>query len=366
MLNTTSPTCLHPDAQSTSFVPVLTHIWERVLDTTPISPDANFFDLGGDSSLALQLFTEIASVCGRKLPAVTIYQAPTIHALAEILEKPEEFRFPALTLLKEGTEEPPLFITHGIGGNVMDFFQVVKYIRTANPIYGVQSKGVDGIEEPFERIEDMAQYSLNAIRERQPQGPYYLIGYSLGGLVMLEVAQRLLAAGESIGLLVLIEAYPHRRYLSLEQNLRVIARRARPHARILVRLPMAKALSYMLHPAERMAFVPRTDISRKNGLPLDAWFTPSIERMRDRAYLGLKNYRPRFYPGSIKFVRAETPTEFPADPVEVWSKLAENFEAVTVPGDHLGIINTHFEAVGSAVSCYLQECSQNGVFVKRK
>jgi thioesterase domain-containing protein/acyl carrier protein len=338
-----------------NLIETLTPIWERVLDCSPIEADANFFDLGGDSSLALQMFTEISKVCGKELPPVMIYQAPTIRELAEAMEQPEKFRFPALTLLKEGREEPPLFMTPGIGGNVMDFFQVVKFIDTLRPIYGVQSKGVEGIEEPLGSIEDMAQYFLEAIRQRQPQGPYTLVGYSLGGLVMFEVAQRLLACGEKIALLALIETYPHPKYLSLRQNLELILRRSKRHARILVRLPFRQAASYILRPAERLAFFPRNDVSRKNGLPLDVWFTPAMLKMRDRAFEGLKNYRPRFYPGSIKFVRAATVTEFPEDPKSVWEGLAKEFETITVPGDHLEIMNTHFAEVGAALSRYLQQ-----------
>lgn len=340
-----------------NLIEVLTPIWERTLDRSPVAAEENFFDLGGDSSLALQLFTEIAKVCGKELPPVMIYQAPTIRELAEAMEQPERFRFPALTLLKEGREEPPIFMTPGIGGNIMDFFQVVKFIGTSRAIYGVQSKGVEGVEEPFVRIEDMAQYFLDAIRQRQPRGPYTLVGYSLGGLVMLEVAQRLLAAGERVALLALIETYPHRKYLSFGQNLELILRRAKRHARILIRLPVRRAVSYVLYPAERLAFFPRNDVSRKNGLPLDVWFTPAMLKMRDRAYEGLKNYRPRFYQGSIKFVRAGTATEFPEDPVAVWKGLAKEFETVTVPGDHLEIMNTHFEAFGAALSRYLQQSS---------
>jgi len=339
----------------THFAELLTPIWERVLDYSPIAPDANFFDLGGDSSLALKLFAEISKACNRDLPPVMIYQAPTIESLAAILERPDEFRFPALTLLREGTQEPPIFITHGVGGNVMDFFQLVKHIETSQPIYGMQSKGIDGVEEPFERIEDMAQYFLEAVKERQAHGPYYLIGYSLGGLVMLELAQRLVAAGEKVCLLAMLETYPHRRFLQFSQHMRLIRQRAKGHARILARLPIKQAVSYLLHPAERLVFVPKNENPKRDGLPLDAWFTPVMQKMRDRAYLGLRNYRPRFYPGSIKFVRAANLTEFPENPTAVWSKLTKEFEVVTAPGDHLEIINLHFASVGAALSRYLRE-----------
>ncbi len=98
----------------------------------------------------------------------------------------------------------------------MDFFQLVKYIQTQRPIYGMQAKGTDGVDEPFDRIEDLAQFYLDAIRKLQPHGPYFLIGYSLGGLVMLEMAQRLIKTGENVALLAMLESYPHPRFLSLK------------------------------------------------------------------------------------------------------------------------------------------------------
>src|SRR5271156_3255568 len=170
-------------------IEVLTPIWQRVLQLSPIQINDDFFDLGGDSSLALQLFTEIAQVCDRELPPVTIYQARTIAALAALLEQPTTPRFPTLVLLKPGANKPPVFLAHGLGGSVIDFFQPVRQIETDHPIYGMQARGIDGLEEPLERIEDMADFYLDAIKKVQPRGPYILVGYSLGGLVVLEMAQ---------------------------------------------------------------------------------------------------------------------------------------------------------------------------------
>lgn len=336
-------------------IEVLTPIWQRVLQRPAIRVDENFFDLGGDSSLALKLFTEISEVFGRKLAPVMIYQAPTIAALAAALEQPEAVRFPPLMQLKAGTKEPPIFIAHGMGGNVMDFFQVVKHIRTQHPIYGMQAKGIEGVDDPLERIEDMAQFFLDPIRGLQSHGPYLLIGYSLGGLVALEIAQRLLDAGEKAGLLVMLESYPHKRYLSAGQRLRLIARRAKRHAAILIRLPWRDTLSYIAHPAERLVYIPREHDGARGQQPNGIWFTPAVLRMRDRAYLALRRYRPRYYPGKIKFVKAETISEFPDDPAAVWTNLAKELEIETVPGDHLGIVNTHYERLAAVLSRYLQE-----------
>jgi acetoacetyl-CoA synthetase len=327
-----------------------------VLGHSPIGIEDNFFDLGGDSSLALKLFTEIAQECGRLIPPVMIYQAPTIAALAAVLEQPSLPRFAPLVLLKTGTAEPPVFITHGMGGNVMDFFQVVKHMRTPHAVYGMQAKGLDGAEEPFDRIEDMAQFFLDAIKEMQPHGPYLLIGYSLGGLVAFEMAQRLVEKGEKVAFLALLESYPHRKYLAASQRIRLFARLLRNRLATLIHLPPREAFSYILHPAERLAHISRNGGRKgRHGLPLDVWFTPEIMRMRDRGYLALRNYRPRYYHGKVHFVRAEICTEFPTNPAAVWGDLAMDLEVATVPGGHLEIVNTHYESLAVVLSLYLQQ-----------
>src|SRR5208282_5122258 len=102
-------------------IEALTPIWQRVLQLSSVGVNDNFFDLGGDSALALELFHEIALACGRELPPVMIYHAPTIADLAGILEQPVAQRVPPLVELKSGSRQPPIFIAHGLGGSVMDF-----------------------------------------------------------------------------------------------------------------------------------------------------------------------------------------------------------------------------------------------------
>jgi acetoacetyl-CoA synthetase len=337
--------------RTSTMVEMLTPIWERVLQRSSIEVEDNFFDLGGDSSLALELFNEIARACGRELPPVTIYCAPTIAALGAVLEQPADLRLPPLVLLKDGPAEPPLFITHGLGGSVIDFFQVVKHIRASHPIHGMQAKGIDGAEEPFDRIEDMAAFYLKAIKQVQPHGPYLLAGYSLGGLVTLEMAQQLTAVGEKVALLGMLDSYPDIRYLSLAQRARLVARLARRRATTTMKLPFGDALSLIIRPSRRRSGAPR--VSYKP--PVDVSLSPAVQRARECAYLALTRYKPRFYPGKIKFVRAELPTDFPADPAAVWARLAAEFEVETVPGDHLGIMSRHYEKLASALSRYVEE-----------
>jgi acetoacetyl-CoA synthetase len=336
---------------TSTIVEMLAPIWQRVLQNPSIGVDDNFFDLGGDSSTALQLFSEIARTCGRDLPPAMIYHAPTIAALAAILEQPTAPRFPPLVLLKAGSEEPPVFIAHGLGGSVIDFYQVVKHIRTSHAIYGMQARGIDGAEEPFDRIEDMAQYSLEAVKQLQPHGPYLLVGYSLGGLVTLEMAQHLTADGEKVALLAMLDSYPDLRFLSLGQRARLVTRLVTRHATTAMRLPVSEAVSLIIHPSRRRLL----SSAAPYQTPVDVPLSPAMQRARETAYLALARYQPRFYPGKIRFVRAAILTAFPANPSAVWGDLADEFEVETVPGDHLGIMTAHFASLGSVISRYVTE-----------
>src|SRR5262249_3999351 len=146
-----------------------------------------------------------------------------------------------------------------------------------------------------------------------------LFGYSLGGLVAVEMARKLSSAGEQIGLLVLLDSYPYLRYLPTGQRLRLMVRRTRLRmaAAVLGRAP--------LRPASAMD---RTQVVA---------FAPGMDRVKDCAYSALQRYQPRFYPGKVRFVRAEILSDFPDDPVAIWAHLAEEFEVETAPGDHLGM-----------------------------
>src|ERR1700723_776119 len=116
-------------------------------------------------------------------------------------------RFSPLVLIKAGGETPPIFIVHGLSGFVQ-FRELADHIQTNHPIYGIQAQGIDGMAEPLERVEDMAQLYVETLQELCPYGPYILIGYSFGGLVALEMAQRLSGGGKKIALLALLDTYP--------------------------------------------------------------------------------------------------------------------------------------------------------------
>jgi acetoacetyl-CoA synthetase len=343
---------VRPTATPTT-IDVLAPIWERVLQRPSVGTEDNFFDLGGDPSSAIQLFSEIAKVSGRELLPLTIYQAPTMAALAALLGKPTRPRFPTLVPLKPGSRRPGIFITHGLGGSVMEIFHLVKQIQSDHTIYGLQSKGFDEGEEPLARVEDIAQQYMEAIKELQPRGPYALIGYSFGGLVMMEIAQRLREQGEKVALLEMLESYPHNNLLPLVQRLTLFAERAKRHVRTLARLSMRKRFAYLTSHAERVHASWNHGTESKppeNGLP-DG---PSLDRFNHAGTLALGRYRPRFYQGKLNFVKAaKVSSSFPDDPRAIWQGLAEEFEMVSVPGDHFSMVTTQCQDLAAVLSRHL-------------
>jgi thioesterase domain-containing protein len=170
------------------------------------------------------------------------------------------------------------------------------------------------------------------------------------------MAQRLSQNGEKVALLAMLESYPYMRFLPLRQRLRLVTRRVGQYAATLIRLPIREMFSYIALPSSRRFYLSwNGNGSTLNRLAIGGSVTSTMQRARDRAFLALTRYRPHFYGGKIKFVRAEIVSNFPDDPVAVWANLADVFEVETVPGDHLGIIAIHSENLAAVLSRYLKE-----------
>jgi thioesterase domain-containing protein len=343
------------DSPNSASIEKLTAMWQRVLQRSPIGSDDNFFEIGGDDQRADAIFAEIAQGFGRELPSATIRYAPTITALAQLLEQPGLPRFSALVPLRQGEKHPPIFITPGVGGRA-SFLKLAQHIPTRHPIYGIQAKGVDGLEKPLERIEEMAAFYLDELRGMRPAGPYVLIGYSFGGLVALEMAQRLSAEKKSVALLVLIDTYPHMRYFPLWQRLWLIRTKVQGHLHRLRQMPVLEAFSQIGSMLARRLRVSQVGgnqhLSPKAGR---FSFAHTIPRVRESDFVAMKHYRPCFYEGKIRFVRPQVNSYLPNNPAAIWSRLAAELEIETVQGDHLGMVGKDFEDLAAVLTRYVQE-----------
>jgi acetoacetyl-CoA synthetase len=340
-------------SSTTASIDALADIWQRVLDRPFVDVEDNFFELGGDPSSAVQLFQEVVKVCGHKLSPLRMYQAPTMSAMAALLAQPMPPPFPTLVPLKAGSRKPAIFVTHGLGGTVMEIFHLVKAIESEHPIYGLQSRGFDGDEQPHTRVEDMAQQYLDAIKEQQQRGPYFLVGYSFGGLVMLEIAQRLRESGERVALLEMIETYPHNNLLPLTRRMALFANRVKRHAGIFLRLPVRKKIAYLTSHEERVR-ASWNHGSESEPPETGLLYGSARDRFNHAGIQALVRYQPRFYQGKMNFIKAaRVSSSFPNDPGGIWQKLAAEFEIDIVSGDHFSIVTTDCHTLAAVISWHL-------------
>jgi acyl carrier protein len=174
----------------------LTKLWEELLGVAPIGTRKNYFDLGGNSLLAVRLFARIEREFHVNLPLATLFEAQTIEQLADVLDNKGEEGWSPLVTIQPAGSRPPFFCIHGGGGSVLIYRALSQHLGADQPFYGLESQGLDGRRPLLTRIEDMAELYVKKLRRVQPHGPYFLGGYCMGGTVALEMAQRLTAQGE--------------------------------------------------------------------------------------------------------------------------------------------------------------------------
>ncbi len=185
---------------------MLCQIWAKVLNVKRVGLNDNFFDLGGHSLLAVRIVADVEKLFGTRLPLATLLQAPTVAQLAEILRK-DHWTPPwsSLVPIRPGGSRPPLFLMHSHGGNVIEYYPLANQLDPDQPVYALQTRGLDGKIVKGLSMEQMAASYVEEIRSFQPEGPYYLGGFCLGGSLALIAAQQLIEAGEEVALVVMIQ-----------------------------------------------------------------------------------------------------------------------------------------------------------------
>jgi acetoacetyl-CoA synthetase len=256
--------------------------------------------------------------------------------------------------LRLGDQAPAIFIAHGLAGTVQ-FLELARNIDTEHAIYGIQAKGIDGLEPPYDAVGDMADYYLSALEQLNPHDPYILVGYSFGGLVALEMAQRLTAKGKRIALLVLLDTFPHPRFLPTPWRLRLFAKRMKVHAQHMRGVSPVGAFNYLMQGIMRRLHIAKAlhETAIAEGANLSSK-EAALLLVNQKAYFAYASYRPKYYPGKINFVATEEKTFFPGDPREIWARLSASFEVEVVPGNHLNIVTTEYQTLASVITRYVK------------
>jgi amino acid adenylation domain-containing protein len=297
----------------------LVALWEEVLGKRPIGIRDNFFELGGHSLLAARLMHRTGQVLGKTLPLAMLFHTPTIERLATVLRQDEwSHHWSSLVPIQPAGSQPPFFCIHGIGGNVLGFHRLGRCMAPDYPFYGLQSQGMDGKRPCLKSVEEMAAHYISEMRSVQPHGPYFLGGFSFGGLVGYEIAQQLKKSGEETALLVLFDTYPGDVQNGTADFLKILFKPSRQH---------------WFHD------VPRA-LEKKIRRTWRTMQVPQIFRDLHAANrTAASQYVLRPYPGKVTLVRAtEKPWEGGPDPHAAWKGLAGTLVEHEIASDHYDIL----------------------------
>jgi amino acid adenylation domain-containing protein len=186
----------------------LVDIWEELFKLHPIGTTDNFFELGGHSLQMIMLVARVEERLGKRVAMAELFDDPTIKHLAELIGHGKENLFKSLIvpLHPEGTQ-PAFFGPHASGGNVWCYKELVQYLGDDQPFFGVQPREPEnGLVVYHSEVEPMAKDYVQAIRGFQPVGPYWLAGWSMGGVIAFEMARQLQQQGQEVAMLALIDA----------------------------------------------------------------------------------------------------------------------------------------------------------------
>ncbi|MCS6287703.1 MAG: amino acid adenylation domain-containing protein [Nitrospira sp.] len=197
------------EAPATEMEQRLAAIWGEVLGLSRVGRDDNFFDSGGHSLLAVQLIANIENAVGRRLSMIEIFQAPTVRELARRLEDPSVLAPNVVELQKRGGLLPPLFCFDPDGAHVHAYRPLALSMEHDRLVFGLSLSYLFSMRWQDVSLPRLADQQARLIRERQPHGPYHLLGWSNGGVLALAVARALEQAGESVAFLGLLDTQPN-------------------------------------------------------------------------------------------------------------------------------------------------------------
>ncbi|MFF3822826.1 amino acid adenylation domain-containing protein [Streptomyces griseus] len=279
---------------------VLCTLFAETLELERVLIDDDFFELGGHSLLAAGLIRRIRDALGADVSIRSLFEAPTVAALAERIGAGVQDN-PLATLLPLRTRGtlPPLFCVHPAGGLAWAYAGLLPHLENDRPLYGLQTPNLDGTRPFPDSIEAMAAVYVAELRAVQPHGPYHLFGWSFGGNVVQEVAVQLQEAGEEVALLTILDAFPLAPLDDLDRASRDTVFRA-----LLSNMGVGQEALAGDGPVEAGDV---RDQFRANGSPLGALAPATIDAMVDN-FAGqarlMRRYTPRVFHGPALFFTA--------------------------------------------------------------
>lgn len=338
----------------------LAALWGPLFGRSEIGTDQNYFELGGDSLMAVRLCQQMETIFQVRIPLSALVESPTIEQLAGFIAKSRDGLRPAfshLVPIQANGIRPPFFCVHGAGGTVLSYVDLARHLGPGQPVYGLQSQGLDGKSPFLTRIEDMAAAYVKEVRALQPNGPYYLGGYCMGGTIAYEMARQLKAQGQQIALLALMDTlnWANAKPKTWADSLSVASQKLYFHLRNFLLLSLGNKLTFFREKAKvlrgrlaiRFGSLRRTASVDGAGVDLvRLWQT------NDQALLA---YTPRPYAGRIVHFRPARQYSLDSLPEREWDGLAQRgVEKIVLPVYPAGMLLEPFvETLAARIAPYL-------------
>ena len=232
-----------------------------------------------------------------------------------------------LVQMKPGRPGPRFFLVPGTGGRIEGFADLASLLDTPMPVFAIEARGVDGNGQPDDDIQALVRHYVERIRTVQPNGPYFLMGHSFGGMVVYEMAQQLLAMRERVACLILLDTPLPKKYWPIRFVLANLGSRLHDHLNRITSGSVRENLSYYT----------RRIYLRWKGLeniPTDLQYGPNAARMLLANEMLFKKWSPKFYPGRLTLFCCPERKHLDA----IWQDRVNKLQIYTTEGDHITAI----------------------------
>jgi len=348
---------------------IIIEAWKKFFCIDNIGVFDDFFELGGDSLMAVQLVAELRRSTQVELSAHSLLENPTIAALVESIQTVEDVKIGvdlqslphSLVKIQAGNSlKQPIFLVHPIGGHIYIYRDLANSLGNEQPVYGFKAKGIDEEAQPLTQIEEMATHYINALRVIQPEGPYIIGGHSFGGFVAFEMAQQLSALGQEVALLFMMDTIGPEHVLIDNQdsdNVKLIAYALGLDINIDFSIS-AKQFSQLPLEEKIRYFYEQSDIVSQ-VCPFDEFIfhTRHFIEVIKANNQAMNNYVPKTYQGKILFFRAQEVQFLPPNLEHGWSKLTtKGLDIHEVHGNHTSMnFSPNVEIIAKILRNYLDK-----------
>ena len=310
--------------------------WSAALGVPDIGVDEDFFTLGCDPERGAIVLGHVRHELNIEIHTSDLFEARSISKLADLIEiRQASMDAHSIIPIRRGGRKQPLFLVHGVGGNLLGFVNLVRSLDADQPVYGIQAQALQTAGPILIQLEAMAAYYISELRSVQPTGPYAFLGLSFGGLVAYEMAQQLLASGETVNLVGMLDTWQPG-YMRQVKASKAWPLRASERLRLVLlntkKLSLRQTLRYTLGRLKGRALrLMYLRIGNSRGISLPG----SMRRVRDINLMAGARYTVRPYPGSVTLFRAlyGDTSSLPED--LGWRAYAKGgVEIIQLPGDH--------------------------------